>query len=401
MVAANGFDVGGGTDLRFLCNGGADWPFQFICDKLNSRYPNQKYRAEAFYALAILVNNSEPKNQALYDQRVAQYYRLMESADAESAAGNLTLPQEEQVKIAALMSDRVQLMFETIQKALMPGADVSALAATLVTGDPIEGFIKRMAKLGVNYGVGTHRQLLALSVIFFDGTDGKRFADTAGGRNDVGKTRTGILDPNGETVDIDGQSFMDGAVTFYCGPPGADASTQVFGGLLAAYHALKNVYVSTRDGQAGSLHVSDYKTVSNHGPFHRKLPPCICALMCKVIDEDRATKDNGCYQRDPSYLLLHTNGAGCKESSNVTKFVGRLFRPLNVGDIGTTVIRKALATDAAQGNAATIVAMQTRLKNSLAVFFRHYVHAPLAHEAGLAAGGGATPAAATEDTESE
>jgi hypothetical protein len=89
MVAANGFDVGDGTDLRFLCcNGGADWPFQFICDKLDSRYPNQKYRAEAFYALAILVNNSEPKNQALYDRLFAQYYRLKGAADAESVAGS-------------------------------------------------------------------------------------------------------------------------------------------------------------------------------------------------------------------------------------------------------------------------------------------------------------------------
>ena len=128
MVAANGFDVGDGTDFRFLCcNGGADWPFQFICDKLDSRYPN---RAEVFYALAILVNNSEPKNQALYDQLFARYYRLKGAADAESAAGNHTLPQEEQAKIAALMSGRIPLMFETMQKALMPGAGAGALGVS-------------------------------------------------------------------------------------------------------------------------------------------------------------------------------------------------------------------------------------------------------------------------------
>ena len=53
----------------------------------------------------------------------------------------------------------------------------------------------------------------------------------------------------------------------------------------------------------------------------------------------------------------------------------RLFAPLNAGNIGTTVLRKALATEAAKGNAATIDAMRQRLKNSLTVFFRHYVHA--------------------------
>ena len=142
MVAANGFDVGDGTDFRFLCcNGGADWPFQLICDKLDSRYPNQKYRAEAFYALAILVNNSEPKNQALYDQMVAQYYRLKESADAESAAGNLTLPQEEQVKIAALTRRAVAVRDRSaIHVDVRPGR-----ARGMVDAVGLAGFVLELA----------------------------------------------------------------------------------------------------------------------------------------------------------------------------------------------------------------------------------------------------------------
>ena len=127
-----------------------------------------------------------------------------------------------------------------------------------------------------------------------------------------------------------------------------------------------------------------------------------------MIQEDRATLDTD-HKRDPSHLLLHTNGAAAVESSNVTKFMKRLFAPLNAGNIGTTVLRKALATEAAKGNAATIDAMRQRLKNSLTVFFRHYVHATPAHEPGLEyganaadivqdnmAGGGATAAVPVE-----
>jgi hypothetical protein len=58
---------------------------------------------------------------------------------------------------------------------------------------------------------------------------------------------------------------------------------------------------------------------------------------CRVQTEtwDRATLDTD-HKRDPSHLLLHTNGAAAVESSSVTKFMKRPFAPLNAGNIGTT-----------------------------------------------------------------
>ena len=52
-----------------------------------------------------------------------------------------------------------------------------------------------------------------------------------------------------------------------------------------------------------------------------------------------------------SCQLMHTNSAAAVEFSNITKFM----TSLNVGNIGTTVLRKALTTEAAKGNAAEYV----------------------------------------------
>ena len=113
-----------------------------------------------------------------------------------------------------------------------------------------------------------------------------------------------------------------------------------FADVPSAFKQLKNVYLTDREGKRGSLHISDYKTAGSYGPFEQALPEGICQLIHKVIQEDRATLDTD-HKRDPSHLLLHTNGAAAVESSNLTKFMKRPFAPLNAGNIGTTVLRKA------------------------------------------------------------